>query len=237
MSPRGKPYRSHTVRCSESAAPPYYLLWERKLKLLNKSGEVSPLCTLGGQYATVCDCREPAGEDNVIICMNSSDECACMCMSSNLWLSMMCKKLKPRQVGHFIDTHTLRTRKHTLPWLTYIPTLQPLEGCTRSRDNPEDWSGLLQGEYQSGHLFHLPLQSVLVLLKSSQIRSTPSSVLTHQTLTHNEGYNYCLSLCNRLLFSYVSPPSPHFLRLLKWEKRNHHKKQMTSNRKSICVTA
>lgn len=125
MSPRGKPYRSHTVRCSESAAPPYYLLWERKLKLLNKSGEVSPLCTLGGQYATVCDCREPAGEDNVIICMDSSDECACMCMSSNLWLSMMCKKLKPRQVGHFIDTHTLRTRKHTLPWLTYIPTLQP----------------------------------------------------------------------------------------------------------------
>lgn len=125
MSPRGKPYRSHTVRCSESAAPPYYLLWERKLKLLNKSGEVSPLCTLGGQYATVCDCREPAGEDNVIICMNSSDECACMCMSSNLWLSMMCKKLKPRQVGHFIDTHT-----HSGHGNTHFPDWPIFQPCS-----------------------------------------------------------------------------------------------------------
>lgn len=113
------PHEENLTKVTQPAAKRvqlhHYLLWERKLKLLHESGEVLPLCTLGGQYATVCDCREPAEEDNVIICMNSSDECACMCMSSNLWLSMMCKKLGPRQVGHFIDTHThtLRTRKHT----------------------------------------------------------------------------------------------------------------------------
>lgn len=145
------PHEENLTKVTQSAAKRvqlhHYLLWERKLKLLHESGEVLPLCTLGGQYATVCDCREPAEEDNVIICMNSSDECACMCMSSNLWLSMMCKKLGPRQVGHFIDTHTHTpdTETHTLPWLTHIPTLQPLEGCARSRDNPEDWSGLLRG--------------------------------------------------------------------------------------------
>lgn len=121
------------------------------------------------------------------------DKYVCVCACQVIY-GLHSQKLKPVWVGHFIDTYTLWIQKHTLPWLTHIPSL---EGCTGSRDNPEDWSGLLRGISESTSL---PFTTTV---NPPSLKAFPnSSLLLHLSLHLTAP----LSLCNLYV---TATPSSH----------------------------
>lgn len=125
---------------------------------------------------------------------------------------MTFKTLRPLQVGHFIDTYMLGTQKTHSSLTDPYSNSAALEGCRSSRDNPEDWSGLLIWNIWVSSIYYCSQSSFPLSLH--KFFSTPSSVLTHLTLRMRAellfflSVTFCCFLCN---CNYFFPSFPPFL--------------------------